>query len=340
MKSHLQIIPTGGMSREDWLAYRLTGIGASEVGAVLGLDDYKSSIQLFYEKIGDVPTWDVESMAAFMGREMEDLVADMWQFWDPASPGEETMMRNYREKNRIRRCRRLRAFVRNPAYPWLFVSLDRVINKYGDRDEGNLEAKTMGGWEADKWESGLPPRYVVQVQQQQLVPEFTWGEMALSQDNRRFFVLPFEANTVIQETIVTRTKAFWDSVVTAKRYVALKYQALTRFDQREADQAQAEIDKLAPAPDGTLVYAKYLSEKFNRPQKLERQGTERERIEAVEIQNIYDVVKSLESEKRERENRLKLAMGDHQVLNFGAGGQVYWAVDSSGKRVFRNKIKA
>lgn len=327
------------MSREQWLAYRSGGIGASEVGTVLGLDDYKSSLQLFYEKIGDVPLWDTETMAAFMGKEMEDLVADMWQYWDPGTPDEETMMRNYRENLKVRRCRRVNAYVCNPAYPWLFVSLDRIANKSNGRDEGAVECKTIGGYEADKWEAGIPPKYVMQVQQEMLLPEFSWAEMALLQDNRKFFVLPFDPNTVLQETIITRTKEFWDKVVTAKRYVAIKYQAAAGFNYREAEQAQAEIDKLAPEPDGTLAYAKYLSEKFNKPTKLERNGTERERIEAIEINHIAQVMKSLETEKRERESRLKVAMADYQVLNFGAGGKVYWSQDARGARVFRNKIK-
>jgi putative phage-type endonuclease len=340
MKSHLQLIPTGGMSRSDWLTYRMSGLGASECGTLLGLDDYKSSIQLYYEKIGDVPTWDVESLSGFLGKEMaEDFIATMWQYWDPVKGDESTMMANYRDDHIQRRCRRVNAFVRNPAYPWLYVSLDRVINKYGDRDEGNLECKTIGGYEADKWDAGLPPKYVVQIQQQQLVSEFTWGEMALLQDNRKFFVLPFEANTVIQETIVTRTKDFWDKVLAAREWVAEKYLALAGWNQRAAEQAQAEIDKRAPEPDGTLVYSKYLSEKFKRPDKLERPGNAWEEEQAIRHKEMAQELKALEENKRLFENGLKLAMADHQVLNFGPAGKVYWATDARGARVFRNKIK-
>jgi len=52
MHTGIKRVSTLGMSREDWLKYRLNGIGASEVGAVMGLNKYEASITLFQKKIG------------------------------------------------------------------------------------------------------------------------------------------------------------------------------------------------------------------------------------------------------------------------------------------------
>ena len=212
MKSIIQLVPTTNMSQEDWLRYRKRGIGASEVAIVMGLSPYKASIQLFYEKIGEDLGFNIENLQKFLGKEQEPFLATLWEFWDPANPGHEQMIANYRAGRKIRRCKRVNAYANNPAYPWLFVSLDREINQYDGRGNGALELNTIGGYEADKWEAGFPPGYVVQLQTQIGVCEYLFGESAVMKDNRDYFVLPFEQNATIFEAIVTETKKFWDKV--------------------------------------------------------------------------------------------------------------------------------
>lgn len=336
MKSHLTIVPTAGMSREDWLAYRHSGIGASEVGAILGLDDYTSSLELFYYKCGETSRFDVQSMAAFMGINLQDLAADLWQHWDGTADG---MIANFQAGRIVRKCRRVNSFIRNPRYPWLYVSLDRVINKHAGKEEGTLEIKTIGGWESDKWEAGLPPKYVTQVQTQMLVPEFEYGEMAVLQDGRIFDVLPFEPSADIMNHIVTRTKDFWDRVVYASRLVNEKYDALRTHNQRQVDLCNKKIDELAPEPDGSLAYDSYLKKRLNDPKLAERRGTDTE-LELAQLQASYtEQLKELERLKLVQEDKLKQALGNHQVLDFGRSGRVYWTKMANGGRNFRNKVK-
>lgn len=337
MKSKLQFIPTTGMSRDEWIAYRHTGIGASEVGSILGLDDYTSSLELYYYKIGEVAKFDTESMASFMGREQEDLIARLWQYWEN---DEATMIRNFRENKIVRKCQRVSSYVRNPDYPWLYVSLDRKINKHQGRDEGTLELKTISGFEADKWEAGLPPKYVTQVQTQMAVCEFLYGEMAILQDGRRLHVLPFDRSDNIVQHVITRTKDFWDRVEKGRKLVNEKYHAMTQFNQRRVEELNHEIDMLAPEPDGTLVYSDYLKERFSRPSTAERKGTQAELDTAIAQRDAADQMKAIQEVKLTHESALKRAMGDTvQVIDFGQNGKVYWSVTSSGARIFRNKIK-
>jgi putative phage-type endonuclease len=339
MRAKLILTPTRDMSREDWLAFRTCGIGASEVGAVMGLDDYTSSLELFYRKIGDLPALDFESMAAFMGRELEDLIAQLWQYWEDEEAGEEAMIANYRDGRIVRKCQRVNAYVQNPDYPWLFVSLDRKINRHGDRGEGALELKSIGKWEADKWEVGIPPKWVTQMNTQMGVCEFDYSEMAQLGDGRRFGVLPFTPSPVIWDQIVWQTKEFWDRVLKARPLVNEKHLALINFNQRRADECQAEIDKLAPEPDGTEAYAKFLSEKFQLAPIGERIGTLVEQQWAEEHLRLNAEIKVLQEQKTLQENRLKSAMGANMALDFRQQGKVYWGVDSNGKRIFRNKLK-
>jgi predicted phage-related endonuclease len=323
------------MDRETWLGYRQDGIGASEIGAILGLDDYTSSLELYYYKIGDIPRLNLENIYMFMGRELEDYICDLWQYWDGT---EQSLIENYRADRIVRRCRRLRAFVRNPAFPWLYCSLDRVINKYAGKEEGTLEAKNIGGFEMDKWEAGLPPKHVVQVQQQMLVAEFLHGEMALLQDGRRFHVLPFEGSAKIQDEIVRRSHDFWQRVLKGRKLVNEKYLAIQQFNQRRIDELNAAIEELAPEPDGTLAYANYLTERYKDPTLAERRGTIIEEQAAIEHATLGATIKGLEEERRKHESVLKSALADHQVLDFGRLGRVTWRKTRTG-RMFRNDVK-
>lgn len=339
MKSHLQLIPTGKMNRDEWLTYRHTGIGASEVGAILGLDDYTSSLELYYYKIGEVPKFDTESMASFMGKIDEPKIAKMWQYWDPANPIEMAMINNFNRNNLVRKCQKVNAYVRNPAYPWLFVSLDRKINRYDARGEGTLELKTISGWEADKWEAGLPPKYIIQVNTQMVVCEFLFGEMALLQDNRKFFVYPFELSDNIKNHILTKTLDFWQRVEKGRKLVNEKYHAMSQYNQRRVDECTHEIDALAPEPDGTLAYSDFLAERFGKPNRLERPGTPEELEIGRQLQTVTGQIKELQEIKQHHENTIKRAMADVQVLNFDKDGKVYWTTTDGGRRMFRNKLK-
>lgn len=337
MKSKLELIPTGEMDRDEWLNYRHTGIGASEVGSILGLDDYTSSLELYYYKIGEVPKFDTESMASFMGREQEDLIARLWQYWDG---DEQAMIRNFRAGQIVRKCQRVNAYVRNPDYPWLYVSLDRKINRHENKGEGSLELKTISGFESDKWEAGLPPKHVTQVQTQLAVCEFDYGEMAVLYDGRRLEVFPFDKSDGIVQHVITRTKDFWDRVVQGRKFVNEKFHAMTQFNQKRVDECTHEIDKLAPEPDGTLAYADYLKQRYNKPSSAERKGTADELQAAQEHAKAVAQLKELQEIKTLQENILKRAMGDTvQVLDFARDGKVYWHITESRGRFFRNKVK-
>ena len=67
-------ISTKGMTREEWLKLRRTGIGGSDAGAICGLNPYSSPMTVYRDKTGDyLEDEDNESMR--QGRDLEDYVA-------------------------------------------------------------------------------------------------------------------------------------------------------------------------------------------------------------------------------------------------------------------------
>lgn len=51
-RAALKLVKTTELSRADWLEVRKTGIGGSDAAAAVGLNPYKSQLELWLEKAG------------------------------------------------------------------------------------------------------------------------------------------------------------------------------------------------------------------------------------------------------------------------------------------------
>lgn len=339
--SKLIYTPTTEMSPDEWLAFRRCGIGASEVGTVLGLSQYKSNLELFYDKIGAGLGMNVENIAMFMGTELESYIANLWQYWNGS---ESSLIDNFRNGNKVRKMQRVNAYIQNPKYPQLFVSLDRKILKHYDekgvlKNNGALEIKTISGYESDKWEAGIPPSHVVQVQTQLMVADFKYGELAALKDGRFFDVYPFEKHNGVCREINKQTKDFWGRVIEARSLLTQKFEAQTNFNTRKVQEIEAILQRLEPDPDGSDGLAKFLKEKYRNPEPLsERIGTAEDFNAAQKHAEISTKMRDLAKDKQLHENRLKMRMGEVEKLSFGEAGHVIWKNDVNGSRRFQNKI--
>lgn len=340
MKSELIYTYTRDMTNEDWLKFRKRGFGASEIGAILGLSEYTSALQIFYEKINPSIGYKFENIAMFMGNETESFIGKLHQYWDG---DEESMIRNYRNGNIVRRNQRVNAYIQNPKWEHLFVSLDRKINRYKKdgiwQDEEVLEIKNMSGFVKQKWEHGIPPSYMAQVQQQLLVTDLTHGELAIMIDGRNFEVFRFERNDEFCNHIITQSTDLWQRIKKAKSLKTQLYEAELNFNQRLQNEIKEEIINLEPDVNGTISLNDFLNDKYKKGTSGERIGTYNQLEWAKKHKALHEQKKSLETELRMYENKLKNSMKDIEVLNFQDDGKVYWTNTKSGRRYFRNKIK-
>lgn len=340
MNSNLILTPTTGMSYDQWLSFRLNGIGASEIGAVMGLSQYKSGLELFHEKASSIIKYTPENMAMFMGHEMEDLIAKMWSYWDIDS---DTMIQNYRQGKIVRKMQKVNAYVQNPKYPWLFVSLDRKINKHiwkgESRGEGALELKTISQFEARKWEAEIPPQYLLQVMQQMIVCEFEYGEIAILQDGRKLDILPLELTKNIANQIIEESYQFWEKVKLGRKLYTQKFEAQRNFNQRLAEEIQAQIYEVEPPADDSIGFEEYMRETYKISNDFGRTGNEIELDYAKKHKEGKEIIKKYEKNVREAQNYLMNEMREVECLDFGKNGKVYWKTDKRGVRTFRNNIK-
>ncbi len=320
-----------------WQQYTFPCIGASEMSTIVGLNPYKSSIELFYEKVGIKPTPAFDNAAMFWGRELEEQIAEKWQYWQG---DEQSMIDNYNEGKIVRKCRRLNAYLLNKNFPFIFASIDRIINKQtlsktNIIDEGVLECKTISGFAADQWEMGFPPSYVIQIQTQLLVSELQFGESATLKDGRYFDCLPFDRNENLCNSIKERASKFYNNVKTAIEYYFL---SLASYSERMRNENLAVVDTFSPEPDGSVSYENYLKDRFKDDFGTSRQGTPDELVLAREHELFKIKIDELEDFKRICSNKIKNSMQETQTLTFDEG-KITWKANKNGSRVFKVSLR-
>lgn len=158
-------------SREEWLKYRESGIGSSEVATIVGLNPWESPYQLWRRKIGiDAPK--EENFAMKAGHYLEDAVARFWQ----DETGCEIIKRSA-----------IDWLIVNTEKPYMRVSPDRTFWLNGlpksASNKGILECKTTKmSIDADD----LPKHWFCQVQYQLGVAELRQGSLAWLCSGREF----------------------------------------------------------------------------------------------------------------------------------------------------------
>jgi putative phage-type endonuclease len=150
------------VSRSEWLQERRSGIGGSDIAAVLGLSPFRTPMDVYLDKRGELeaaPPKNAEAM--YWGSVLEDVVA-----------------REYQVRT-SRKIQRVTTMLTHPEYPWVLANVDRAV--IAPQIAGNvrwkngrlttdriLECKTANGFAASEWgEVGsdrIPDHYLLQCQ--------------------------------------------------------------------------------------------------------------------------------------------------------------------------------
>jgi len=193
------------VNRTEWLKLRKSGIGASDAAAILGMNPWKSNIQLWQEKTGEVEAEDISDKAVVKyGNDAEPLLRELFKLDFPEYDVKYDEFRMFH----------------NEKYPFIFATLDGWME--GDRN-GVLEIKTteiMNPLMWDKWKDGIPQNYYIQCLHQLLSTGFDFAilkaqikfgfeEVKLS--TRHYFI---EREEVIEdmEYLLEAEIKFWDMV--------------------------------------------------------------------------------------------------------------------------------
>lgn len=254
---------------EEWFQFRKNGIGGSEVGTILGLNKYDTVVRLFHEKIHTIEPRREDNERMFFGRLHEDNIANVWRYYDGTPDG---YIKNFKEGKIVRECRNVNGYVVNPKYPWLFASLDRVMQIKGGfnlitgealETEAVLECKTLSYFAANMWQDGIPIYYLCQVHQYMIILETDYAEIAVLKDGNQFYVEKIQRDPQLCEKIISITKQFWENrVLPAKEAKAKRDAADLAGNMAEAEKWEGVIQHLEPEPDTEEAYKEFMEERF------------------------------------------------------------------------------
>jgi len=136
-------------SKEEWLKHR-TRIGGSDASAILGMNPWKSNIELWLEKTGQSTPDDISDKDCVKyGVAAEPLLRDLFALDFPEYEVE------YFGDNMIL----------NDDYPFGAASLDGELTEKETGRKGILEIKTtniLQSMQKEKWRDKLPDNYYVQ----------------------------------------------------------------------------------------------------------------------------------------------------------------------------------
>lgn len=201
--------------RAEWLEYRKSGIGSSEVATIVGLNPFETPYQLWRRKLG-MDDAKEETFAMKAGHYLENAVS---QFWSDATG---------------------REVIKSSAGDWLIVNIEKdymrvspdrtywLDGKKNATNKGILECKTT---QKSIDSEDLPKHWFVQVQYQLGVAELTQGSLAWLSSGREFGYKDLAFVPDFYGWLVDEVERFWvDNILgrkepnaTSVRDVLLKY---------------------------------------------------------------------------------------------------------------------
>jgi putative phage-type endonuclease len=201
-----RVTPTGRLilpataDRADWLTARRSGIGSSDVPAILGLVDYTPPLKVYYDKTGhDV---DDAGEAAYWGTVNEEPVARRWA------------MQN---RSVIRRI----GLVAHVDHPHWMTTLDRRVTECPLAEDEQtpcaLEVKTRSAFKSAQWHAGAPDDVTAQVLWQIIVNGYEHMHYAVLIGGNEYHQGTIRADqyTDVTADITTAVDKFWNEHVQA-----------------------------------------------------------------------------------------------------------------------------
>lgn len=196
-KPALRLVKTNDLSREQWLDVRRGGIGSSDAAAAVGLNPYKSQLELWLEKTGrdagmPKPDPDDDESVLFWGNLLEPIVATRYSL---------------RTGNKVRR---VRAVLQHPDHHFMLANIDREV--VGQISVQILECKTAGINGARLWKDGVPEYVQVQVMHQLAVTGKQAADVAVLLGGQKLEIYRIERDEAMIANLITLETQFWQMV--------------------------------------------------------------------------------------------------------------------------------
>lgn len=193
----LRLADTRTLDRSQWLEVRKGGIGSSDAAAAVGLNPYKSQLELWLEKTGRAAANDDHQGMddpRFWGTLLEPYVAVAYQ------------------QKKDHKVRKVNAVLQHPTFPFMLANIDREV--IGSPNVQILECKTAGEFGSRLWKDGVPEYVQLQVQHQLAVTGKGAADVAVLLCGQKLEVHRIERDEEVISRLVVLESQFWEYVVT------------------------------------------------------------------------------------------------------------------------------
>ena len=183
---------TEPQTRQQWLAARRTGIGASDSPSILGCG-FSSAFDVFAEKAGLIDADDLSHLERIeWGNRLQRPVGDAF--------AERTgrKVEHWPEHE----------IVRHINHDWM-ISTPDAQQHCPHRGPGVLQIKTTSAWMAKEWEGEPPLGYQVQLQHEMEVLNAQWGSLACLIGGQKLVWFDMERNQSFIDAMIPQLQAFW-----------------------------------------------------------------------------------------------------------------------------------
>jgi putative phage-type endonuclease len=185
------------VSDRNFAESRRIGLGGSDIGAVMGLNPYKTAHQVYLEKVEGYTEDLSENEAVRRGIIFEQPTADLYT----SITGKEVYCSG--------------TFT-HKEYPFLIANPDRII----PTENRGLEIKTVGYSSKNQWGASgtqlIPEHYYMQIAHYMFVLDYQYWDVAALFPNYEVGIYSFERNHDIDKIILECGEQFWKGHVEMK----------------------------------------------------------------------------------------------------------------------------
>lgn len=187
------------MLTQKQIEARKQGIGGSDAAVIAGISQYKTPLELYYEKRGEIDPPDLSNnQAVHFGNVLEDVIAQEYV------------------RRTGKKVRRINKMLRHKDHDWMIANLDRMV----DGENRVLEIKTAS--QSSEWgESGtdeVPMPYLLQCQHYMAVKGVEMSDLAVFMLDRsrdfRIYHIPRDQELIMM--LIDQEKEFWERVQSAR----------------------------------------------------------------------------------------------------------------------------
>lgn len=176
--------------RQAWLAERRTGIGGSDAPVVVGMSKWKTPLELYLDKRGELETPETEPMK--WGNLLEPVVRQEYA---------------NRTGNTVEVPPGL---IRHPTITFAIVTPDGLVPDKRRYYEGKT-ARTADGW-GEPGTDEVPQDYLIQTQHGMLVTGMEVADIAVLIGGQDFRIYTVEADRELQDMLIEQEREFWRHV--------------------------------------------------------------------------------------------------------------------------------